>query len=150
MDVVKQRALLGCATGLMRLSGEWLVRSLIPAWPVEPALDRPAYVTARDLPRRWRSSSTEGRHRLGLKKRAGGPKPPGTMRLLLLGDSLIGSGDTRSGALDTEVLERRLNARALHSPRAFEVIHAGIPGYTTSQGDPFRFGEGDPLASYRS
>ena len=62
-----------------------------------------------------------------------GPKPPGTTRLLFLGDSLIWSGDTSSGELYTEVLERRLNARALNSPLAFEVINAGIPGYTTYQ-----------------
>jgi lysophospholipase L1-like esterase len=133
VDVVKKLALLGCSTCLMLLSGELLVRYLIPAWPFEPALYRPAYLTARDLPLRWRYSSTDGRNSLGLRNREVGPKPPGTIRLLFLGDSLIWSGDTSSGALYTEVLERRLNARALNSPLAFEVINAGIPGYTTYQ-----------------
>ena len=131
MDGVKKLALLGCSTCLILLVGELLIRYLIPAWPFEPALYIPEYMTTRDVPLRWRYSSADRRNSLGLRNREVGPKPPGTMRLLFLGDSLIWSGDTSSGALYTEVLERRLNARALHSPLAFEVINAGIPGYTT-------------------
>lgn len=116
MELMKKLTVLGVATCVMLLSGELLMRYLIPAWPFEPALYWPPYLTARDLPLRWRYSSTDGRNSLGLRNREVGSKPPGTSRLLFLGDSLIWSGDTSSGALYTEVLERRLNARALTSP----------------------------------
>ena len=53
--------------------------------------------------------------------------------MLFLGDSLIWSGETSSGELYTEVLERRLNARSPNRANSFEVINAGIPGYTTYQ-----------------
>jgi len=47
----------------------------------------------------------------------------------VLGDSLVWSGETRSGALYTEVLEDEL--ATVSSP--VEVVNAGVPGYTTWQ-----------------
>lgn len=125
--------LLGFSILLMMLTGELLIRYLIPAWPFEPALYAPDYLTARDLPLRWRFSPSNGRNSLGLRNREVRPKQAGTYRILFLGDSLIWSGETSSGELYTEVLERRLNARSPNSPGALEVINAGIPGYTTYQ-----------------
>ena len=132
-EMAKKLALLGLSLCFMLLAGELLIRYLIPAWPFEPVLYIPEYLSARDLPLRWRYSSAGGRNSLGLRNREVGPKPPGITRILFLGDSLIWSGETSAGALYTEVLEHWLNAHALHGPRAFEVINAGIPGYTTYQ-----------------
>ncbi|MEJ2230757.1 MAG: hypothetical protein P8X46_06220, partial [Nitrospirales bacterium] len=61
------------------------------------------------------------------------PKKTGAYRILFLGDSLIWSGETSSGQLYTEVLEDRLNSRFSNRDNFFEVINAGIPGYTTYQ-----------------
>src|SRR6187397_946341 len=104
----------------MLLTGESLIRYLIPAWPFEPALYVPDYLTARDMPLRWRFSPSDGRNSLGLRNREVGPKKAGTSRILFLGDSLIWSGETSSGELYTEVLEQRLNARLTNSPGAVE------------------------------
>jgi hypothetical protein len=62
-----------------------------------------------------------------------GPKDTERFRILFLGDSLIWSGETSSGELYTAVLERRLNARFSMDSNSFEIINAGIPGYTTYQ-----------------
>ena len=124
---------LGFLILFMLLTGELLIRFLIPAWPFEPALYVPDYLTARDTPLRWRFSPSDGRNSLGLRNREVGPKKAGTSRILFLGDSLIWSGETSSGELYTEVLEQRLNARLANGPGAVEVINAGIPGYTTYQ-----------------
>jgi lysophospholipase L1-like esterase len=51
------------------------------------------------------------------------------LRILFIGDSLVWSGETSSGELYTKVLEQRLKT----SVNSFEVINAGIPGYTTYQ-----------------
>src|SRR6266508_1288044 len=133
VEMVKKLALMGFSICLMLLSGEFLIRYLITAWPFETALYTPDYLTVRDIPLRWRYSSSDGRNALGLRNREVGPKKPGTSRILFLGDSLIWSGETSSGELYTEILERRLNARSSNGPHAFEVINAGIPGYTTYQ-----------------
>jgi len=71
-------------------------------------------------------------HTLSLKNREIAPKGEGTFRILVLGDSLVWSGETTSGRLYTEVMEDALNART-PSERRFEVINAGVPGYTTYQ-----------------
>jgi lysophospholipase L1-like esterase len=117
----------------MLLSGELLIRYFIPAWPFEPAPYVPDYLTERDIPLRWRFSPSDGRNSLGLRNREVLPKKAGVSRILFLGDSLIWSGETSSGELYTDVLERRLNASSPDSLRTLEVINAGIPGYTTYQ-----------------
>ena len=132
-EMLQKVALVSFSVCFMLLSGELIIRYLIPAWPFEPSLYVPDYLTARDMPLRWRFSSSDGRNSLGLRNREIGPKKAGTSRVLFLGDSLIWSGETSSGKLYTEVLERRLNARSPNRPPSFEVINAGIPGYTTYQ-----------------
>jgi lysophospholipase L1-like esterase len=109
------------------------VRYQFSAWPFDNALYVPDYLTARDAPLRWRFSATDGRNSLGLRNREVGPKKPGVLRILFLGDSLIWSGETSSGELYTEVLERRLNSYYSNGPKTVETINAGIPGYTTYQ-----------------
>jgi hypothetical protein len=47
VELVKKLAVLGVATCVILLSGELLMRYLIPAWPFEPGLYRPPYLTAR-------------------------------------------------------------------------------------------------------
>jgi len=121
----------------MALSGELLIRYLIPAWPFDPALYVLGYLTARDIPLRWRFSPSDGRNSLGLRNREVLRKKAGVSRILFLGDSLIWSGETSSGELYTEVLEKRLNARSSSGLGALEIVNAGIPGYTTYQGLEF-------------
>jgi len=131
--MVKKLVLLGFSICFMVLSGELVVRYMVPAWPFGTALYIPDYLTTRDIPLRWRYSSSDGRNSLGLRNREVGPKKPGTSRILFIGDSLVWSGETSSGELYTKVLEQRLNARSVASVNSFEVINAGIPGYTTYQ-----------------
>ncbi|NOY40137.1 MAG: SGNH/GDSL hydrolase family protein [Nitrospirae bacterium] len=115
------------------LSGELVLRYKIKDWPFKAALYTPDYLTKRDKPLRWRFSPTNGRNSLGLRNREIGPKKKGVYRILFLGDSLIWSGETTSGKYFTEVLEDRLNAKYSTRTRSYEVINAGVPGYTTYQ-----------------
>lgn len=132
-EMLQKLALVLFSICFMLLSGELLLRYLVPAWPFEPALYVPNYFTARDMPLRWRFSPSDGRNSLGLRNREVGSKKAGTSRVLFLGDSLIWSGETSSGELYTAVLEQRLNARSANGRNSFEIINAGIPGYTTYQ-----------------
>jgi lysophospholipase L1-like esterase len=129
---IKKFALAGVSVVLFFLSAELLVRYMIPAWPFESPLYIPDYLSARDTPLRWRFSSAGGRNSLGLRNQEVAPKRPGTLRILFVGDSLVWSGETSSGDLYTKVLEQRLNARSMNKVH-FDVINAGIPGYTTYQ-----------------
>lgn len=115
------------------LAGELRIRYLFQAWPFESPVYVPDYLTTRDTTLRWRFSASGGRNSLGLRNRELGPEKTGTYRILFLGDSLIWSGNTSSGDLYTAVLERRLNSRSPNGPNSFEIINAGIPGYTTYQ-----------------
>jgi lysophospholipase L1-like esterase len=130
---IKKFALAGVSAFFVFLFAELLFRYMIPAWPFEKPLYIPDYLSARDAPLRWRFSSSVGRNSLGLRNREVGPKKPGTLRILVIGDSLVWSGETSSGELYTKLLEQRLNARSVGSVSSFEVINAGIPGYTTYQ-----------------
>ena len=131
--MVKNLVLLVVSVGITLISCELIVRYMNQAPPFQTPLYMPSYLTERDSSLRWRFSPTEGRNSLGLKNRELGTKARGTYRILFLGDSLIWTGDTSSGQLYTEVLEQRLNKRFSNSSRVFEVINAGIPGYTTYQ-----------------
>ncbi len=106
---------------------------MIKDWPFKTALYLPNYLTARDQPLRWRFSPSDGRNSLGLRNREVNPKIDGIYRILFLGDSLIWSGETISGKLFTEVLEHRLNSNYSKNTNSYEVVNAGIPGYTTYQ-----------------
>ena len=108
------------------------LRFALDAWPFpsEPVLPDVLELGPGEAALRWRFSAGESRNRLGLRNREIAPKPPGTTRILFLGDSLIWSGETSSRALYTEVIETRLNARR---PYRIEVVNAGVPGYTTFQ-----------------
>ncbi|HEY7165778.1 MAG TPA: GDSL-type esterase/lipase family protein, partial [Candidatus Binatia bacterium] len=119
------------ALGAILVILELRERHRLEAWPFEPPLYVPDYLTARDAPLRWRFSPTKGRNSLGLRNREIQPKRLGVHRVLFLGDSLIWSGETSSGELYTAVLEKRLNSRSGALP--VEIINAGIPGYTTYQ-----------------
>jgi lysophospholipase L1-like esterase len=129
---IKKFALAGVSACFVFLSAELLVRYMIPAWPFEKPMYIPDYLSARDASLRWRFSSTGGRNSLGLRNREISPKKPDTSRILFIGDSLVWSGETSSGDLYTKVLEQRLNAHSANKVH-FEVINAGIPGYTTYQ-----------------
>jgi len=64
----------------------------------------------------------------GLRDRPFGPKPPGVVRVLGLGDSFaFGWGVANEESL-FKVLERQLNQGG---GRSFEVVNAGIPGFGT-------------------
>jgi lysophospholipase L1-like esterase len=115
------------------LSCEFGIRFWKKAWPFERPLRVQKHLTARDLPLRWRFSPSDTRNSLGLRNREVVKKKAGTYRILFLGDSLVWSGETNSGKLYTEVLERRLNSLSQNNSDAYEVINAGVPGYTTYQ-----------------
>lgn len=131
--MVKKLVLLASSVSLTIMACELVLRYAITAPPFERALFVPSYLTWRDAPLRWRFSPAEGRNSLGLRNRELSPKNTGAYRILFLGDSLIWSGETSAGALYTEVLEHRLNSRLSNGSHVFEVINAGIPGYTTYQ-----------------
>jgi lysophospholipase L1-like esterase len=131
--MTKKLTVLLITFGFILLVGETGIRYHLKAWPFEPSLYAPPYLTAADAPLRWRYSSDKGRNSLGLRNREVGPKKRGTYRILFLGDSLIWSGETSSEELFTGVLERRLNAGFSGGANTIEIINAGIPGYTTYQ-----------------
>jgi lysophospholipase L1-like esterase len=133
VPVLKNLAIVLCSVCLMLLAMELAVRYRVEAWPFERSLYVPPHLTPLDAPLRWRYSPGNGRNSLGLRNREVGPKKNGIYRILVVGDSLVWSGETSSGELYTEVLERRLNSLLATGTASFEVINAGIPGYTTFQ-----------------
>lgn len=133
VSVLKDLAIALCSVCLILLAMELAVRYWVEAWPFELSFYVLPHLTPLDVPLRWRYSPGNGRNSLGLKNREVGPKKRGTYRILVVGDSLVWSGETSSGELYTEVLERRLNSLHGTSAASFEVINAGIPGYTTFQ-----------------
>jgi len=131
--MIKNLILLVCSVAIVFFISELVTRYLARAWPFESELYSLPYLTPRDATLRWRFPPSGDRNSLGLRNREIGPKEPGVHRILFLGDSLVWSGETSSGALFTDVLERRLNEMRLNADLSFEVINAGIPGYTTWQ-----------------
>lgn len=59
------------------------------------------------------------------------PKPPGTVRVLVVGDSFVQGSQVTVGEPFTEVLERSLNARParVEGPARYDVVNAGIGGW---------------------
>ena len=131
--MTKKLILLVISISFALLSSELGIRYLRLAWPFEDDLYNPPYLTTRDAPLLWRFPPSGKRNSLGLRNREVEQKKSGSYRILFLGDSLVWSGETSSGKLYTEVLEQRLNARSPKGTPSFEVINAGIPGYTTYQ-----------------
>lgn len=121
------------AVSLPLLLAEVLARLTYGAWPFEPATFQAPNLEVRDRSLGWLYSKGADRNSLGLRNREVGPKPPGTLRILVLGDSLVYMSETSSGRLYTQVLEERLNAAEGSSGRKVEVVNAGIPGYNTWQ-----------------
>lgn len=111
--------------------GEFILRLFFKAWPFEESIKLP-YLTARDEVLRWRFSPGNGRNSLGLRNREIAEKKD-KFRILFLGDSLVWSGDTSSGELYTQVIEKNLNKDSYKLGYGVEAINAGIPGYTTYQ-----------------
>jgi lysophospholipase L1-like esterase len=114
------------------LLGEAVMRFHHAAWPFLPEPREMPHLTGKDAGLRWRFSPRHGRNSLGLKNREVGPKEEHVFRILVLGDSLVWSGETTRGRLYTEIVEENLNAGRIDGP-AIEVINAGVPGYTTYQ-----------------
>ncbi len=90
-------------------------------------------MSSKDDDLRWRFPPKEGGNSLGLKNREITKKEAEHFRILFLGDSLIFTGETSSGELYTQVIEKNLNDKLKLSAKPIEIINAGIPGYTTYQ-----------------
>lgn len=102
------------------------------AYPFDRKIIRLTHLTDKDKNLRWRFQQKKGTNSLGLKNKEITAKKEGVYRILFLGDSLIWTGETTSGKLYTQVIEKNLNS-ALKTEQKIEVINAGIPGYTTYQ-----------------
>ena len=113
------------------LGWELLVRSKFHAFPFEQHIDT-GFLQEREKSLLWQWPPGNGRNMLGLRNREVSEKTKDECRILMLGDSLLYSGDTSSGALATAVAEDNLNRKFARNGR-INVINAGIPGYTTYQ-----------------
>ncbi len=111
---------------------ELVLRFQRHAWPFEPPARSMSYLSAKDKLLRWRFAPGGNCNQLGLRNREIGPKAQDSIRIMILGDSLLWSGETSSGRLFTEEIERSLNQTGRFRKRV-EVINAGVPGYTTFQ-----------------
>lgn len=69
----------------------------------------------------------------GLRNREVGPKPPGTFRILVLGDSFTVGASVEQDEAYPQVLERVLARR---TRRPIEVVNAGVGGW-----DPFQYAQ---------
>jgi hypothetical protein len=125
--------LLFASTLLALFIGEIFERYRYKAWPFEQKAKTLTYLSPKDDNLRWRFSHEEGRNSLGLKNKEITKKEARHFRILFLGDSLIWTGETSSGELYTQVVERNLNDEPSLTAKQFEIINAGIPGYTTYQ-----------------
>jgi lysophospholipase L1-like esterase len=143
LKIILANIILLAVTLLIALcAGEGLLRYRLEAWPFQPDIYQAPFLTEKDDNLRWRMPS-EGKDRnsLGLRNREVGPKGENDFRILFLGDSLIFSSETTSGALYTAVIEEKLNALIASGEigadalagKEVEVINAGVPGYTTYQ-----------------
>jgi lysophospholipase L1-like esterase len=111
---------------LLFAGAEILLRAEADAWPFELEPLSMPYLTEKDRELGWRMPPGDGDNSLGFKNREIGDKAPGTCRILFLGDSLLYYGETPSGRTHVQELEARLG-------EGYEVINAGVPGYTTHQ-----------------
>ena len=110
---------------------ELSLRFVFKAWPFEQNVNLP-YLTPKDEALRFRVTPENGRNSLGLRNREIKEKKD-QFRILFLGDSLVWGGDTSSGELYTQVIEKNLNKESYRLGCEVEVINGGIPGYTTFQ-----------------
>jgi len=68
---------------------------------------------------------------LGLRDREYGPKPSGVRRVLVLGDSITAGYGVREESTFVKIAERKLNE---NDPKhRWEIVNAGVPGYSTEQ-----------------
>lgn len=125
-------ALLAASVLFGLLGGEVYYRLRFAAWPFDPERTQLPHLTEKDVNLRWRYSSDDGRNSLGMRNREIAGKGSDVFRIMLLGDSLIWTGETSSKKLFSQVVEENLN-EASSTTRTIEVINAGIPGYTTYQ-----------------
>ena len=109
------------------------LRFHVRAWPFETEVPSSPNLTSKDSTLKWRYSPNFERNSLGLKNRKITKKKSNQYRILILGDSLIARGETSSGKLFTTIVEENLNKRFGKREVLFEVINAGIAGYTTYQ-----------------
>lgn len=147
-------ALVVAALALALLASELLIRSVAPQqralsvalhglYRPDPEL---GYVMNAGFRRRVRTESFRCDVRtnsLGLRDREPGPREPGSIRILGLGDSFVfGVHAGASGNCFIEQLERRLDAEfaqhPVHGPdgqawTGADVVNAGIDGYGTPQ-----------------
>jgi lysophospholipase L1-like esterase len=112
---------------------ESVVRYRNKAWPFEQKIKTFPHLSSKDDNLRWRFPPEVGRNSLGLINREITKKEAQHFRILFLGDSLVWSGETSSGELYTQVIERNLNNEPSLAAKQIEIINAGIPGYTTYQ-----------------
>jgi hypothetical protein len=113
-------------SALLFAGAEILVRAEAEAWPFELEPLPMPYLAEKDAQLGWRLPPGNGNNMLGLRNREIGPKPPNTCRILFLGDSLLYYGELASKRTYLEEVEARLGSR-------YEIINAGVPGYTTYQ-----------------
>lgn len=125
--------LLFSSTICMLFLGESFVRYRLKAWPFDKEVKTYPYLSQKDDNLRWRYPPEGGRNSLGLRNREIIKKAAHHYRILFLGDSLVYVGDTSSRELYTQVIERNLNDEPSLATKQFEVINAGVPGYTTYQ-----------------
>ena len=112
---------------------ESVFRYKIKAYPFEQKIKTFPHLSSKDDNLRWRYPPGERTNSLGLRNREITKKEAHHSRILFLGDSLIWSGETSSGELYTQVVERNLNDEPSLAGKQIEIINAGIPGYTTYQ-----------------
>lgn len=60
-------------------------------------------------------------------------KPPGTVRIAVLGDSYVEAGQVDEDEMLTQVMERELNDCRAFGDRKVEVLNFGVTGYGTAQ-----------------
>lgn len=119
-----------CAIGLVELPRPFTVRDrwVLEQWGVDRDLHwvRPPDETGLTGGAEFRTNSRGLRDQeIPLEK------PPGTYRILALGDSTVFGFGVPFAKSFSEVLETRLNAD--RSGKRFDVINAGVPGYSIYQ-----------------
>jgi lysophospholipase L1-like esterase len=110
---------------------ELAIRYKLGAYPFLRQTLQLDFLSQKDVNLRWRFyPNKNGRNSLGIKAGEISKKGKDKFRILFLGDSLLWTGETSSGELQTKVIEDELNAKF---GNRVETINAGVPGYTTYQ-----------------
>lgn len=112
---------------------ESALRYYLKAAPFEPKTISVPMITSHNENLRWLMSATKSRDNLDLLSRVFADKKPNEYRILFIGDSLVFRGDTSSGELYTQVIEKELKQSLKDDVKDISVINAGVRGYTTYQ-----------------